>query len=220
MALQTSSSPNGYATDDRYFYHEQEHGQETSNTYLGQVTKQNYSEKCKSSSPGELKPEDIATLEENLRWIPSQSLSSPPVHRLDRPIAIPRQATAGFNSPPFPFIRAYAPVLEYYQIDKATFIAFIDNLCVAQAPTPPLQVLNLAGAGIGFVPWHWAKATGAGIQAVAGVGSAGVSATRTKMFLSMANKEFFNPRGLNVRLCKDEELSTVIGYSSDKPVIA
>jgi hypothetical protein len=190
------------------------------NTYLGQAANLNYSEESQSSSSGELKQEDIATLEETLRWIPSQSLESPPYHRIDRPIVIPRQAIAGFTSPPFPFIRAFAPVLAYHQIDKATFVAFIDNLCVAQAPTPPLQVLNLAGTSLGLVPHHWAQAAGAGMRAVAGVGSKTVSVARTKMFLGMVNKKFFNPRGLKVRLCKDEELPRVLGYPSGQPVLA
>lgn len=48
-------------------------------------------------------------------------------------------------------MRAYSPALRVHDINEGDFVAFIDNLAVAQAAPPPLQVLDLAGSAIGFV---------------------------------------------------------------------
>lgn len=66
--------------------------------------------------------------------------------------------------------------------------------------------MDAAGQGIGFVPWHWASLTGAGIQVAAGVGSSAVSIIRTKRFLATSNDKYFAPRGLKVSLKKDDDL--------------
>ncbi len=51
----------------------------------------------------------------------------------------------------FPFMRASSSALEPFNIYQQDFVAFIDNLNVAQAPPAPLQALNAAGMAIGFV---------------------------------------------------------------------
>lgn len=48
-------------------------------------------------------------------------------------------------------MRAYSPDLYRHDISAETFVAFIDNLAVAEAPPAPLQALNVAGQAIGFV---------------------------------------------------------------------
>jgi hypothetical protein len=48
-------------------------------------------------------------------------------------------------------MRAYSPALRPHGINEGEFVAFIDNLAVAQAAPPPLQVLDVAGRAIGFV---------------------------------------------------------------------
>lgn len=68
-----------------------------------------------------------------------------------RPVVIPRVDIARPFQTPFPFMRAYSPDLYRHDIDVATFVAFIDNLAVAEAPPAPLQALNVAGQAIGFV---------------------------------------------------------------------
>jgi hypothetical protein len=45
-------------------------------------------------------------------------------------------------------MRAYSPALRSHDINETDFLAFIDNLAVAQQQPVPLQVLNLAG---GFI---------------------------------------------------------------------
>jgi hypothetical protein len=71
-----------------------------------------------------------------------------------------------------------------------------------------------------MIPHHWAMATGAGIQVVAGMGMSKVSAIRIKAFLEKSNEQFFNPRGLKVRLCKDDELAKVVGFPEGEIVLA
>lgn len=66
--------------------------------------------------------------------------------------------------------------------------------------------IDAAGQGVGFVPWHWAALTGAGIQVAAGVGSSAVSIIRTKRFLAKSNEKYFATRGLKVSLKKDDDL--------------
>lgn len=68
-----------------------------------------------------------------------------------RPVVIPRVDIARPFQPPFPFMRAYSPDLYPHDISVETFVAFIDNLAVAEAPPAPLQALNVAGQAIGFV---------------------------------------------------------------------
>lgn len=64
---------------------------------------------------------------------------------------IPRIDVSGRLAVPLPFMRAYSPDLAQHDINEVEFVAFIDNLAVAQAPPVPLQVLNVAGQAIGFV---------------------------------------------------------------------
>jgi hypothetical protein len=64
---------------------------------------------------------------------------------------IPRIDISGRLAVPLPFMRAYSPDLRQHNINEADFVAFIDNLAVAQAPPAPLQALNVAGQTVGFV---------------------------------------------------------------------
>ena len=77
--------------------------------------------------------------------------------------------------------------------------------------------MDAAGQGVGFVPWHWAALTGAGIQVAAGVGSSAVSIIRTKRFLATANEKYFAPRGLKVSLKKDDDLLNCLSADLGSP---
>jgi hypothetical protein len=48
-------------------------------------------------------------------------------------------------------MRAYAPELQRLGVSAEDFMAFIDNLAVVQTDPTPLQALNIAGTGIGFM---------------------------------------------------------------------
>ncbi|RMZ86300.1 hypothetical protein DV736_g6474, partial [Chaetothyriales sp. CBS 134916] len=156
-----------------------------------------------------VQPSDQSTVSEALRWM--NSIPEPRRHaQLQRPIAIPQIDRNSLRSGPMPFMRAYAPCLMSNDITVDHFLAFVDNLTVAQAPSPPFQGLQLVGAGIGFVPHHWAQAASAGIRLAAGAGTAAVSAARTKMYLKGANEGFFNPRGLKVSIVSSDELDNLL----------
>lgn len=176
-----------------------------------------------TSQPAESTPpleaEDLKQISATLDWIPSSpSPAHPHPRRLLQPVAVPQIAPATFISGPQPFTRAYAPILAQYAISPTTFAAFIDGLTIAQAPTAPLQAMQVVGTGIGVVPHHWAQLASAGIGAAAGVGTAAVSAARTKKYLADVNSRFFQGRGLRARIVGDDELGAeVLGLRGHEP---
>ncbi|CAC9894137.1 unnamed protein product [Aureobasidium pullulans] len=124
--------------------------------------------------------------------------SSPGV---DRPIVIPQIAPGTA-----PFIRAYSSSLASLGIDISTFLLFLDTLNVALSPTPPLQVLDLAGGIVGMVPHHIPALIGGGLQASAKIAGVVTSKARTKAVLERANKEIFGVQGLKVEIINTETL--------------
>ncbi|KAH8697588.1 hypothetical protein BGW36DRAFT_416984 [Talaromyces proteolyticus] len=165
-----------------------------------------------SVSSDEIKNEETF-VESTLQWIPSRPLS-PRVQgeQLEKPVVIPRLDVVGGLKAPLPFLRAYSPVLHAHDIHETEFLAFIDNLTVAQAGSPVFQAMNVAGMGVGYVPHHWFQLAGIGIQVAAGVGTAAVATIRTKKFLAVSNEKFFAPRGLKVSLKKDQDVASMVGY--------
>lgn len=147
-----------------------------------------------------------------LQWVPPPpETSGRSFPRLHRVVAIPQIEPNSFRSGPMPFYRAYAPCLERHSISMHDFISFIDNLVVAQAPNPAIQAVQVAGTGVGFVPHHWAQLASLGIGVGATVAGAATSETRTRMYMSKVNTDFFAPRGLKVSLVKDDHLRNVAG---------
>ncbi|THZ90206.1 hypothetical protein D6C82_10518 [Aureobasidium pullulans] len=124
--------------------------------------------------------------------------SSPGV---DRSIVIPQIAPGTA-----PFIRAYSSSLASLGIDISTFLLFLDTLNVALSPTPPLQVLDLAGGIVGMVPHHIPALIGGGLQASAKIAGVVTSKARTKAVLERANKEIFGVQGLKVEIINTETL--------------
>ena len=137
---------------------------------------------------------------------------------IQKPVLIPRLDVGPRFRPALPFIRAYSPVLRAHDISPKTFVEFIDNLCVVQAPNPVGQVANIAGMGIGFVPYHWAQLAGTSIQFAAGLGNAAISITRTRLFLKTVNEKLFGPRGLKVSIKKDPEVMTILSENDGGPL--
>ena len=70
---------------------------------------------------------------------------------VQKPVVIPRLDVSGLLGTPFPFIRAYSSDLRSFNIHEKDFVAFLDNLSVAQAPPVPLQALDTAGHVVGIV---------------------------------------------------------------------
>ncbi|KAE8443144.1 hypothetical protein EG329_002313 [Mollisiaceae sp. DMI_Dod_QoI] len=162
-----------------------------------------------------------AFLEQTTRWIPRSPFASPfQAATLEKPVAIPRLDVNSTLSSPLPFLRAYSPALQLHAVHEQEFVAFIDNLTIAQTAPAVLQALNVAGTGIGFVPWHWAILAGLGINAAAIAGSKMITKQRTKRYLEAVNREYFAPRGLKVSLYMDDELAALVRYPQNQPDLA
>ena len=178
-------------------------------------------------SPSQLPQRDAEDLSALLRWMPSPPTQASPCLRLPQPVAIPQIEPPTLISGPMPFMRAYAPILHHFNIDPIHFLAFLDNLTIAMAPSPPVQAIQLVGTGIGFVPHHWAQLASGGIGLAASAGGAASSMARTKKFLQQTNETFFEPRGLRVKISSDEELRHLLAQqpqsdlnNSDIPLLA
>ncbi|KAJ7665980.1 hypothetical protein DFH06DRAFT_1295183 [Mycena polygramma] len=114
--------------------------------------------------------------------------------RLRLPFCVP-QLMPGFDGP---FCRAYNPTLESLGIPQEQILAFIDGLNIAMSESPPLRVVDLAGMGIAYAPYHWADTT---TQTGTWADMRVLSKTTTDLYLRAANLRLFKPRGLSVRIC-------------------
>ncbi|GKZ38507.1 hypothetical protein AbraIFM66950_010756 [Aspergillus brasiliensis] len=74
---------------------------------------------------------------------------SPGMLRLSCPVVLPQRRP---KSRKRGFIRAYAPVLEDFGIDKTMFLEFLETSNRACQATPWLQAINLASIGTLFIP--------------------------------------------------------------------
>ncbi|KAK7439289.1 hypothetical protein Landi51_11266 [Colletotrichum acutatum] len=133
------------------------------------------------------------------------------------PLVIPRVDFAGPLKVPLPFTRAYSPVLQAHGIYEEDFVAFLDNLTVAQGPPAPLTMLNTAGSMAGLVPYHWAQLAGGIANVTAGLGTAATRIVRTKLFLDEVNRDYFEPRGLKASICKSKSLAARLGCGEQLP---
>jgi hypothetical protein len=149
--------------------------------------------------------QDVEELSASLRWLPSPPPYQVSPH-LSRAVVIPQIEPSTLLSGPMPFLRAWSPILQDHAITPQDFLAFIDGLAVAQAPSPPLQAVQIVSTGLGFVPWHWAQLASGGIGLAAGASTAAISATRRKTYLQTTNAQFFGPRALHVSVMSDEEM--------------
>ncbi|KAH8894598.1 hypothetical protein GQ53DRAFT_820966 [Thozetella sp. PMI_491] len=163
--------------------------------------------------------EETALMAEALRWVPKRpAIGQRPAYTLqEKPVVIPRIDTVGKLQAQLPFMRAYSPSLAAYGIGPQDFVAFIDNLALAQAPPPALKALNLASTGLRFVPLHTVQLVAAGVSVATGVGTAVATKARTKKFMETVNREFFEPRGLKATMYKNSELIARLGLNTSMP---
>lgn len=80
---------------------------------------------------------------------PPYTTPSPGSPRLTCPVVLPQRRP---KSRKRGFIRAYAPVLEDFGIDKTMFLEFLETSNRACQATPWLQAINLASIGTMFIP--------------------------------------------------------------------
>ncbi|KXH42221.1 hypothetical protein CSIM01_08973 [Colletotrichum simmondsii] len=141
----------------------------------------------------------------------------PDTDDLKKPVVIPRVDFAGPLKVPLPFTRSYSPVLQAHGIYEEDFVAFLDNLTVAEGPPAPFAMLNTAGSIAGLVPYHWAQLAGGIANVTAGLGTAATRIVRTKLFLDKVNRDYFEPRGLKASICKSETLAAKVGCGEQLP---
>jgi hypothetical protein len=124
----------------------------------------------------------------------------------DKLIAIP--ATA--HNVGSPTMRAWPPALERTGLAKAEFIDFIDRLNHVTVEIPPLQVLGLAGNIVGMVPLATDQVVGGAVNIGAMVAGAAFRMGHAEMLLREANRDIFQPLGLNVKLAKMEAVARLV----------
>ena len=130
-----------------------------------------------------------------------------PIH-LQKPIAIPA-VEAVSNAP---FLRAYPPELESYNLPRGSFLTFLDNLNQVVATSAPLQVLDAAGGTLRRVPILFPlHILGAAVSGLANLSHTGISKGRAERTLKQANKDIFGPRGLKVEIGKLDALAQISG---------
>ncbi|KLO14089.1 hypothetical protein SCHPADRAFT_332718 [Schizopora paradoxa] len=133
---------------------------------------------------------------------------------LTKPFCLP-QSGSGFDTP---FGRGYSDALQQLGISQKTFLDFVDGLNMAMISSPPLQVVNVAGMVISFVP-HWTfQVAGTVMQTSAQVGMHVMSKTLSDRYLRAANERIFAPIGLHARLCKTSALRMLVDHpDASKP---
>ncbi|KAK1687578.1 hypothetical protein BDP55DRAFT_630773 [Colletotrichum godetiae] len=154
-------------------------------------------------------------------WIPRQ-LSNPKRSwgLLQKPVVIPIVDFARPLKVPLPFMRAYSQGLRAHETYEEDFVAFLDNLTVAQGPPAPLTMLNTASSIVGLIPNHWAQLAGGIANVTAGLGTAAIRIIRTKIFLDEANRDYFEPRGLRASICKSKSLAAKLGCGEQLPELS
>lgn len=98
-----------------------------------------------------------------------------------------------------PFLRAYPPSLQRYELPQEPFLSFLDELNKVISTSTPLQVLDATGGVLNAVPilfpLHWIGST---LSGIANLGSQGMSKSRAESAIRQANKHVFGPHGLKV----------------------
>ncbi|KAK4945639.1 hypothetical protein LTR10_015258 [Elasticomyces elasticus] len=131
---------------------------------------------------------------------------------LQKPVAVP-QVSPALGAP---FARAYAEVLQSYDINPVVWTEFVDNFNVLLTGSPPLTALSVAGQALSFVPVHYLGLAGTGLQMAAGLGKYAMVKTRCAHFVKRSNEQFFVPRGLKVKILKTEHLARICGVSLEE----
>ncbi|RYC62603.1 hypothetical protein CHU98_g3604 [Xylaria longipes] len=137
-----------------------------------------------------------------------QRLDGPSSQDLRKPIVIPATA-ASLGSP---FLRAYPPSLEAFQISRAEFLDILDSLNRVAVQSPPVRVLGLVGEVLQVVPVATAQTVGFAINAAATVGGIALSKGATEAYLRKVNKEIFAPRGLKMEIAKLDAIARINNF--------
>jgi hypothetical protein len=75
----------------------------------------------------------------------------------------------------------------------------------------------VAGKAIGFVPHHWAMIAGTLMQTGAQIGNHVLAKTLSDRVLRVANRDYFGPRRLAVRVCTTRALHRLVNAPDAQP---
>ncbi|KAH6678246.1 hypothetical protein B0J14DRAFT_582273 [Halenospora varia] len=130
-----------------------------------------------------------------------------------KPIAIPQSShsqparTAFFS----PFPHAYSPALQTLNISQPDFLSFIDHLNEAFVAAPGFQIASHVTGAISSIPLPLVGLVGSILGAPVNGASNAVSFKNAKEFLAEANRDFFEKRGVRVRVLKTEKMMGCVG---------
>ncbi|UKZ78248.1 hypothetical protein TrVFT333_005984 [Trichoderma virens FT-333] len=159
------------------------------------ITEVEESSSARSSSDSEPPPYEEALIKKQQALALASSAN---INDAKRIIAIPA-TNADVGSA---FLRAYPSALANSSISKTEFLEFVDQLNRNIVQSPPLRVLGAASDIVGFVPEPTAQIVSAAAGVSAMVGTYAMSKIRSEVVIRQANKEIFNPKGLEVQIVK------------------
>ena len=134
---------------------------------------------------------------------------------LQKPVAVP-QVSPAMGAP---FARAYADILQSYDINPVAWMEFVDNFNVLLTGSPPLTALSMAGKAMSFVPFFYLGFAGTGLQLAAGLGKYAMVKTRCTHFVRRSNEQFFVPRGLKAKVLNTKFLAQICGVSLEEVMV-
>ncbi|KAI1359443.1 hypothetical protein F5Y08DRAFT_319687 [Xylaria arbuscula] len=137
--------------------------------------------------------------------IPPEASPAVAPQQLVKPIVIPA-TTASLGSP---FLRAYPPNLDAFNISREDFLGILDGLNRVAVQSPPLLALGLVGEVLGVVPIPTAQLVGFAVSTASQIGKYALSKGATEAYLRKVNKEIFGPRGLKMEIAKLEAMARV-----------
>ncbi|KAH7310304.1 hypothetical protein BKA65DRAFT_413993 [Rhexocercosporidium sp. MPI-PUGE-AT-0058] len=124
---------------------------------------------------------------------PNTQLPSRERQELPLPVIIPQRRPQNKSRG---WARAYAPAFMEVGIDEVTFLDFIDRFNEESKASPYLHVVNVAGAGIGFLPGVTPMIVSMAVPVAVQAAKKAQSNHQTESYLDKMNKTLFIPHGL------------------------
>ncbi|KAK0104983.1 hypothetical protein ONS95_004647 [Cadophora gregata] len=124
---------------------------------------------------------------------PNEHLSSRERRELPLPVIIPQRRPQDKSRG---WVRAYAPALMGAGIDEVTFLDFIDRFNEESKASPYFHVVNVAGAGVGFLPGITPMIVSMAVPVAVQVAKQAQSNHQTQSYLDKMNTKLFVPHGL------------------------
>ncbi|KAE8153103.1 hypothetical protein BDV25DRAFT_137174 [Aspergillus avenaceus] len=149
-----------------------------------------------------------------------QQYPSPSTHQnhLPYPIVIPQRRP---GSKERGWVKAYAPILEQYDIQQDMFLDFLESLNKAMQGSKFLMALQVAALGAGFVPNTIAMGVTVAVQVAATIATKAETKWKINSLLDRYNEQVLRPRGLYCLIVSYNPSTTIISKNkSDMDIIA